>query len=124
MPMTCGEWIIQGYRWAPHFGPEAQLLLQRAGHKGEKFALEIAQQALGAGLDPQTEVLLVRAGQVHTDPYIAEQSILWRKERMGDRGWALLVQWYTLTYTAWLQARTNARADLHLQAKVNKRRSL
>jgi hypothetical protein len=124
MPMTSGEWIIQGYRWAPCFGPKSQRLLQREGYSGEKFALAVSEGALGAGLPIEVELVLVLAGQTQTDRKLTRWAVEARRERMGADGWRLLVQWYALTYSAWLMARNNARAELNLQAVQNEGRRL
>jgi hypothetical protein len=127
MPMTSGDWTIIGYKWAPRFSMSSQLMLQNAGYKGDTFALELTQQAMGAGLDPDTEVLIVLAGQVYTDRHITEQDVRLRRERIlregaiGEQVWRQLVCWYALTCASWMQARLNARTALHLQAEQNKR---
>jgi hypothetical protein len=130
MPMTAGEWTILGYKWAPRYSLLSQLVFQKAGYDGNTSALELAQQAMGAGIDADTEILIVYAGQVSTDRDITEQDVRWRRDRIlregaiGEQVWRQLVSWYVLTWAAYLQARVNARVSLHLEAQQNQRKSL
>lgn len=114
MPVSGETWTIQGYTWAPKFSLLADRALQKAGFDRSRFASTLSVETVGQGMTPETEVLIIWAGQQATDRKITVGAVRQRRDAMGPKAWRTLVQWFTAVYGSWIISRATARVELHL----------
>jgi hypothetical protein len=112
MPISAEPLTWLGYTWAPKFSVLADRALQKVGFDRQRFSSVVFAEAVGQGLTPENEILLVWAGQQATDRQVTLEAVKWRRDRMGPEGWAILVRWFAAVYGTWTVARAAARASL------------
>lgn len=122
MPISAEPLTWLGYTWQPQFSRIAQRSLEEAGFDQTQLNMEALMKGAGPGLDEKMQVLLVWAGQRWRDKHITPERVRNWKDRLGEKGWTILVNWYAAVFSSWLLARATARLGTGLTTVAVKER--